>query len=543
MVTLALQQRLSQYVLCPEPHPAPRKDIARYFGPRRFPGTISVGARKDHPDIFQDTLDSAYETYPRWLARTVASALNVFVNGQKPSCPSPDKREIRNTVRTVAAVLEFQTADRIPLCEAVPQQMYEDVFMRILSLFIRRHGPARQLHPYREFNALCHRIGLLLIDRMERQGITDARHPDINRLVQVAVLSGYVGINLKSSASAASDLLNWNLVPIRSEWTADMETVRAIPAETLMPVAEKLTSLCEAPEGQFGLDSLALYQTEVTDVVKPTLLVFFCDDYMESLIDMKRFEVMLARNPHLKLLFVPRAGRYGNDLSVEDLPAVLRERQFKPFRRLYRAGRIRISINGPRAGCLDPGNVSARLIREIDTLGADRAIVFETKGCRNFEMLRGRLQVPWYASFNCNRALSIRTVRIDGPPVFLRIPPGLSAYEGFARPRIAYSRSYPTAKVRFAHMTTRQMYAALDTRIYGQLRRRVGDELLLNTTLTHLGKIFKMTFSELTDVLSDGPAGKRFQSFTRQCVKNHELISQANRLPLRDILRECNGNS
>jgi hypothetical protein len=244
------------------------------------------------------------------------------------------------------------------------------------------------------------------------------------------------------------------------------------------------------------MESLDHYYREVVETDVPTLVVFFCDDYMESLIDMKRFEAMLDRNSSLALLFVPRSGRYGNDLAVQDIPGILAEKPYARFRALGWEGRISISRNGPCAGCIDPRGVSDALIDEMDALGAGRRVIMETKGCRNFEMLQGRLAVPWYASFNCNRALSIRTVEVDGPPVFLRIPPGLKAYDGFMTPRIGRSPSYGTAGVRFARMTTRQLYDALSGEAYRGMLRRSGDEYGLNRRLTAYCERVQQTLPE-----------------------------------------------
>jgi hypothetical protein len=116
--------------------------------------------------------------------------------------------------------------------------------------------------------------------------------------------------------------------------------------------------------------------------------------------------------------------------------------------------------------------------------------------------LHGTLQIPWYAGFKCNRALSIRTVGVDGPPVFVRIPPGLLAYDGFTQAAIGTSPSYPSARVRFARMTTRQLYAALDSGLYRRLLRLSGDELKLNTALINLGESLDMPFCELVDILA-----------------------------------------
>lgn len=485
-------------------NPAAEQAIARYFGPQRFPGTTSIGLRKIRPEIFQDTLESPFETYPDWVDRTVRNLLNAM-DGTALSGP-PDEETQGRTVRKIMEMLESPTVNGTPLHDEIPQQMYEDVFIRLVALVLDPAAPSFERHPYAAFNALCHRIGLRLIDRMGDRSIIGGKQPDIPALLRAAVLSGHVGINLKSTASAASALLNRDLIPLDRAWVRDLETARSVSAADLDIVARHLLDLADGPPGRFGLDSVAQYYAEVVDAPRPTLLVFCCDDYLESMIDMKRFAVMLARNPRLILLFVPRAGRYGNDLAHSDMAALLEEPQFRDFDRLRREGRIRISEYGPRAGCLDPRDISRELISDMDVLGRGRRIVFETKGCRNFEMLQGRLTVPWYAAFNCNRALSIRTVGVDGWPVFLRIPPGLRAYDGFTSPRIGRSPSFQTTGVRFARMTTRDLFAALDSPHYRRLQAQFGDELNLNTALDELSAERGMTFSELMDLFSTRPA-------------------------------------
>ncbi|EPR37849.1 MULTISPECIES: hypothetical protein [Desulfococcus] len=445
---------------------------------------MTIGDRKIAPEIFQDTLDSTFETYDEWLDRVLRKTLTMLTRSGIPvDRGGPDNRAVEETLREAGNVLEFEISAGLPLHGAVPQQMYEDVFVRLLSMMPNGPGPIRNVHPYAEFNALCHRLGLILMATMADAGILGDGTADIPRLIQTAVLSGYVGINLKSSASAASDLLNRNLISIDPGWVGSMAKVRAVSRQALSAVARELIDLTSSALGRFALDSLDMYFREVVETDQPTLVVFFCDDYLESMIDLKRFEAMLRGNRRLILLFVPRNGRYGNDLAVQDIPAVLAEKPYAGVCDLLRNGRIAISGNGPRAGCIDPRSVSDALIDEIDCLGAGRRIILETKGCRNFEMLRGDLPMPWYAAFNCNRALSIRTVQVDGSPVFLRIPPGLNAYDGFMMPRIGRSPSYGTAGVRFARMTTRALYDVLCGDTYRRMLGRLGDEYALNRRL------------------------------------------------------------
>lgn len=466
---------------------------------------MAVGDRKASPEIFQDTLASRLETYDEWLERVLRRTV-AALTGEKQ-----DPAGFREILGAAREVLEFETDDGAPLHGAIPQQMYEDVFIRLLSLLPGRPFPVRGLHPYAEFNVLCRRLGLALIEVLNWAGVLGGPGADIPRAIQAAVLSGCVGINLKSSASAASDLLNRDLMSIDPAWVASLAAAGSVPREALSAVARGLLVLASEDQGRFALECLQEYHREVVEADVPTLLVFFCDDYLESLVDMKRFEAMLDRNPRLMLLFIPRNGRYGNDLAIQDMPSLLAEPAFARFRALMGEGRIWVSRSGPRGGCIDPRAVSARLIDEMDALGAGRRTILETKGCRNFEMLQGRLPVPWYAAFNCNRALSIRTVQVDGPPVFLRIPPGLKAYDGFMTPRIGRSPSYGTAGVRFARMTTRGLYAALSGSSYRRMLQRAEDETGLNQRLAEYCEGTGMTLPEALEafqqIAREGGAG------------------------------------
>jgi hypothetical protein len=504
--------------------PAGPEKIAKWFGPWRVPGTTSIGLRKTRPELFQDTLDSPCESYENWLTRTVSGTLNALLRAQGPAS---GKRitdgELSAITGMVFNVLELQTPFGVPLNELIPQQMYEDAFVKVLTRLMDPSGRSSQPHLYREFNALCERIAMALIDRMAERKMSDPVGFDVERMIRISVISGHVGINLKSSASAASVLLNRTLLPLNPLWVRDLAAVREVPYPRLVDVAENLLELAGSPEGIFGLESLACYQEEVAETRDPTLLVFFSDDFLESIIDMKRFELMLSCNPRVNLLFVPRAGRYGNDMAYADILRLLNDHRLERFREHIRLERVHISAHGPRAGCIDPRHINDGLIGEIEALGAARRIILETKGCRNFEMLQGCLPIPWYASFNCNRALSIRTVGVDGYPVFLRIPPELKAYDGFDNPRIGFSPSYPSAGVRFASMTTRDLFRTLRGPAYGRMRSEAGGESAVNSRLTREALGLGITVSEVVERIAGGgqtpPDSRPGQKQEKQMVR------------------------
>jgi hypothetical protein len=370
------------------------------------------------------------------------------------------------------------------------------MFARILVHVGKPKGLTQVPHLYRNFNTLGHRLAPALLHLLASETLSMDDDARIDLLIRISVLSGHIGINLKSSASAASSLLNRDLIPLPEEWIASPSAVMAVPAQMLDAVARQVMRIAESVKGRFAISSVSDYFTEVVNAAVPTLLVFLSDDYLESIIDLKRFETMLARNPNLMVLFVPRAGQYGNDLSYNDARLILKEPRWAELGALIRAGRFRLSAHGPRAGCIDPRDVSRSLIGDIDVWGANRRIILETKGCRNFEMLRGGLMIPWYAAFNCNRALSIRTVGVDGPPVFLRIPPGLDAFEGFDLPTTGKSPSFPHTEVRFARMTTQKLFKALASPRYSRGLKHCGDELVFNQRVVFESSQQQITLAE-----------------------------------------------
>jgi hypothetical protein len=472
--------------------------IERFLGPYRIPGTSSIGLRRRLPELFQDTLDDSVETYDRWLTRILKKTiLRIKTHLMGVSWQKPPIRFQDELIEKVRIILDFKDNDGIPLCELIPQQMYEDVFIRIIMMIIEEDAAPDEPHLYLTFNRICHRLAMSLISCLDTDGALRSTDSDIRQLIHIAVLSGYVGINLKSSASAASTLLNRELIPIEKKWIKDMRSVHAVSAQDLDNISKQMISISRRSGQSFGLDSIHMYFQEVVDATGPTLLVFFSDDYMESLIDLKRFEIMMDRNHQLHVLFIPRNGRYGNDFAYEDMPEVLNDPVFEKLLLHRQHRRFFICPNGPMAGCIDVRYISTKLIEQIERLSQGKILIFETKGCRNFEMLQGRLSAPWYTSFNCNRALSIRTVGIDMEPVFLRIPPGLKAYDGFVDPQAGSTPSGDTKGVQFARMTTRDLYKALESKTYLELMKKTDNEYHLNHSLTKNCIRNKMTFPEL----------------------------------------------
>ena len=461
---------LIKAILSKEINSATPNDIEKYFGPRRMPGTAVIGIRLQRPELFQDTIDSELETYDIWLHRILSQTVKQVIHKQTISGTSKcDLLKTETLIHRMKELLELVDADGFLLRDLIPQQMYEDVFIQ-MTLMILTGNPVPEIpYFYQEFNEIGHRLAFRLIRCLDNSGYLKTEPAGIEKLIHIAVLSGYAGINLKSSASAASTLLNRDFIPIDPAWIRDIKCVHAVAPADIEKLARRMIDLSEDLQGQYGINEVPRYFEEVVDTAKPTLVAFFSDDYMETIIDLKRFEIMLDRNKCLSVLFIPRKGRYGNDFAHVDTYRVMGDIDFKKLATHYKTGRFHVSSNGPMAGCIDPRFISENLIRELNVLSYGKKLILETKGCRNFEMLQGNLAAPWYTSFNCNRALSIRTVGIDMRPVFIRIPPGLMAYDGFDDPVIGVTSSGETQGIRFARKTTKDLHDTLGNFHYRRL--------------------------------------------------------------------------
>ncbi|OPL16673.1 MAG: hypothetical protein AVO38_07195 [delta proteobacterium ML8_D] len=473
---------LIRIILSREDNVAAPDDIGEYFGPPKMPGTAVIGMRLRRPELFQDTIHSNMETYDVWLDRILDQIVKQVIDKDTTFRTSPLNPRLTETViPRIKEWLELADNQGTRLQDLIPQQMYEDVFIQMV-LMITTGNPKPEIPCfYREFNEMGYRLAFTLMQCLDKSGYSKTNSAAIERLVHIAVLSGYAGINLKSSASAASTLLNRNCIPVDSSWVKDLKCVQAVPPADIKKIASGMMDLSEELQGQYGINAVPVYFEEVVDTAEPTLLAFFSDDYLETIIDLKRFEIMLDRNRCLSVLFIPRKGRYGNDFAHADIYRVIGDKTFKRLVEHYETGRFHISRSGPMAGCIDPRFISENLIRELDLLSSNRRLILETKGCRNFEMLQGHLTAPWYSSFNCNRALSIRTVGIDLHPVFIRIPPGLKAYDGFDNPVIRDTPSGEIKGVRFAGMTTKDLCDALKNINYPSILNKGRNELGIDT--------------------------------------------------------------
>jgi uncharacterized protein with ATP-grasp and redox domains len=76
-------------------------------------------------------------------------------------------------------------------------------------------------------------------------------------------------------------------------------------------------------------------------------LVWFFDDYIESLFDLILIQELLIANQRLRITLVPKNGRFDNDVAHEDITELLHLPLIEGLSQHKTAGRLKVSPHGP----------------------------------------------------------------------------------------------------------------------------------------------------------------------------------------------------
>jgi uncharacterized protein with ATP-grasp and redox domains len=254
-------------------------------------------------------------------------------------------------------------------------------------------------------------------------------------VLKISITSGLLGLNQKTSASATSKIFRKNIIPIQKGVGID---------EQMKRIKRKLTN--KANE-KMAIDCWLEYKRDNLEK-KGGSIVFFTDDYIEMIFDLKFIEMQLHFNNNLVIHLVPRFQRYGNDASYVDVINILEEPIFKDLRAFIGEGRLQIIRNGPRSGTVNGLSISQQV---ADILKESDCVV--VKGARAYEMLQGIQKVSYFGFAVC-REISEAVTGIDaeqGKLVFIRQNIGERSFDGFRNRR---SRPFITNRGRRIFLST-----------------------------------------------------------------------------------------
>jgi hypothetical protein len=382
------------------------------------PGTFTIGERKAKPEYISIDDPSSFED---WVIEEAHSDLDRLIPIVENHCPwiLPSKSDINSIPREVLECFDYMFDEKTILADEIYQQEYTDVIRRLNCIYLTG-WPRLPFNEYDEVNTKLLPVGLRIAAKCE--------NVDLPTLLRISTASGLIGINFKRNASATSVLYTNNIIPVTFE-------------RSMSKLADQVFgALLDKSNNGWGINCENEFIYQVLNSRKQLSLIFFTDDFLESIIDLKLIEHILRQNLNLRVTIVPRASRFGNDASYQDIYYFIQQNTFKYLLECVAKKRLFIEPGGPLSGNVNGLRLSKNVLGQI--MASD--IVF-AKGARSFECLQG-LKKPAFFAFAVCRSISEAVTGIDaetGKLVLIYQEQGRHSFIGYRkrhlRPKISSS--------------------------------------------------------------------------------------------------------
>ena len=398
------------------------------------PGTFTTGERKARPEYINVDDPSNFED---WVLGEAQSDLCRLIPLVEKHCrwTLPPKHDLDSIPSAVLECLDFRFDGNAILADEVFQQEYTDVIRRLNCIYLTG-WPRLPFTEYDDINSQLLPVGLSIASKCE--------NVDITTLLRISAASGLVGINFKRNASATSVLYNNSIIPV----TFDQ------PIEKLAD--HIFTALLDKSEEGWGIDCENEFIRLVLNSSKKISLILFTDDFLESILDLKLVETILRQNLDLKVTIIPRASRFGNDASYQDIYYFLQQNTFRYLSDCIAKGRLSIEARGPLSGNVNGLRLSTLILNKI--MASD--IVF-AKGARSFECLQG-LKKPAFFAFAVCRSISEAVTGINaetGKLVLIYQEQGAISFSGYRKRHLRPTVSSSGRTFWLAERTTAEILA------------------------------------------------------------------------------------
>lgn len=319
-----------------------------------------------------------------------------------------------------------------PVASLLTNQEFPDTVSKLLA-YIITGDPKKELHVHRTFNEIGWKLIPPMIEDLLRRDIS------LKDLLCYCIASGLIGLDLKGSFAAASDLATI-AIPLRPFWGSDVVNL----GNVVLTAMEKIVS------GGLAVDHWNDFYGEVIE--RPCKLLWFMDDYIESLFDLTFIHRLMTSNPLLTVVVVPKRGRYVNDMAYDDLlDAIDLLPLFTELRDHISNRRLIVSPYGPSMATVNLRKLSQEVVADIQS--SDYVFV---KGCRSHELIQGGLNKTTYTAYVVAREFSETETGFDArlsPLLFFRSAPGEYAYWGF-KGRFKRARTFPDGRtIRICYST------------------------------------------------------------------------------------------
>jgi hypothetical protein len=231
-------------------------------------------------------------------------------------------------VEQLFKLLEYQFDDA-PIATRIFNQELSDVISKVIA-FCVFGNPNVDLHTCKSFNQMAGKIIPVLLERHL------LKERDIRMLLAYSIGAGMIGLDLKSANAAASSFVSKGI-----------ELGRLLRLEPISASSAVFEELEEKVAGKSVIDDWDFFAIEVLGGAS-LKLVWFLDDFVETFFDLYLAWRLLETNRFLKIVIVPKNGRYGNDASYQDVVRMLHLPLFSPLSTHLRSGRLKALKNGPK---------------------------------------------------------------------------------------------------------------------------------------------------------------------------------------------------
>lgn len=461
--------RIARTVVCPPNETAETKLVHSLFGEDYIPGTFMLAERKNSPAFLRDEPEDNYEN---WIRAMVRSHIEALLRAK--ILPSPMDTGILGSVEDVVrTVLDAPLESGMTLCESVTNQQVTDIVWRILKTLLTG-DPYASYHVFREFNQLGRKYAVEILRR--------ERPNDPILVLRRSVVTGALGVDIKAQYTAAGPSPLVSAAVIRL--SADQGK---IAFESVQREIESRTTKA------FAIDFCDDFHRDVLTKPGPVSLVFFSDDYIETIFDLWAIQTWLSHKHDLNVTIVPKWGHHANDASFNDVVSLLNEPLFDGLR--ARKGiRFCIASNGPVGSGINAYELSLHI---LEVLASADVVLF--KGARSYEMMQGIRKTAYFA-FNVLHSYTETLTGLDAtqcPAVILRQEVGVASFDDF-RFRAQRKRTLSNGRMTsLARMTALEYVEAIRSQHYARLVHEGRSRDAVNAAIMEQARASGKTFAQV----------------------------------------------
>lgn len=365
-----------------------------------YPGLFQMNERKKMPAFLLEENKISFE---KWLLQKFSKEIMQLCQNELLATEI-NRIGIEKLTQYCMDVLNFKTKQNQLFADLIVNQEYSDIFRRII-MFLIMGTPFYIYNNHLSFNILGKKMVPLILRRTEDYCLKE-------RLFQ-SIASGMVGMDIKER--------NISTAPISLKNSLELE------GKGVIEITDELDRYIHNVN-KIGIDCFEQYYHEV--ICGENLnIVWFTDDYIQSIFEMKFIEEQLNINKSLSFTIIPRYDSYSNDISYNDIFEILEFDELHKLKEYYRKGKFNICRNGMDISAVDFYRMSSELYDILKN--ADICVM---SGARAFEMTQGLKKVVYYTGIAVCKSYTESVTgfsRNSGKLVFLRQGIGERSFQDF----------------------------------------------------------------------------------------------------------------